>query len=1013
MANTKKYWKGFDELVDSPIAQQMAQNEFPEPLPSTEFLGNQNNLDETSTTRRDFLKFLGFSTAAATLAACEAPVVESIPYVVKPEEIVPGIPNYYATTYFDGTDFASILVKSREGRPIKIEPNKEASFNGVTSARAQASVLSLYDGERLRAPKANGSDIAWSAIIKDTLKEIEKANASGKQVVLLTGTVLSPVVKVLVAEMLIKYPQFRHVTFNPLSKSGKLDFHEKLTGERSFPTYDMSKSKLTVGFNADFLGEFIGQDFSVSYAKSKSPGKDMAKHIQFESLLSLTGSNADKRYKMRMSEQTAALGYLYAKLGGNITVPKIRTDLADAIDKVAKELSNNKAQSLVLAGGGDEASEALAYAINDILQNVGATVNNETRSYLAGANDADFLNFIKDAKSGQVGVLINAGVNPAHDAPNAIGFAASLEKITTKISLTDRLDETASLCNFNMPISHFLESWDLYAATSNVITVGQPIISKLFDSMQLAEVLNAWLGKDLSAYEAVKNTYASLNTDRSFNQAFHDGFAIVQSNSLDIREVDLSQYNSALNVKELGGLELVFYASNALGTGSQNNNPWLQELPDPITRVSWDNYLLVGPAKAMELGLEMYTESNGAVNGDLVNISVNGVILENVPVFVQPGLASETLGLAVGYGRTSSGKAGNKVGVNAGALMAFGSDYVGGAQLTKTGEKHPFACIQLAHTMMGRKIVNETTLEEFLNDNPQSWNKKTVFETHKGPLSSSEATLWAAHDHETGHMWNMSIDLNSCIGCGACVVACNAENNVPVVGKDEMRRHRDMHWLRIDRYYSSDMTEEIAEDNGVGGIEKFAKMELASDSPEVVFQPVMCQHCNNAPCETVCPVAATVHSAEGLNHMAYNRCIGTRYCANNCPYKVRRFNWFNYGGNSKFTAVNPSQDDFGRMVLNPDVTVRARGVMEKCSLCIQRIQYAKLEAKKEGKMVADGAFTTACAQACGTGALVFGDVNNKESHVTQLKENPRMYHLLEDVGTKPSVFYQTKVRNLS
>jgi molybdopterin-containing oxidoreductase family iron-sulfur binding subunit len=460
----------------------------------------------------------------------------------------------------------------------------------------------------------------------------------------------------------------------------------------------------------------------------------------------------------------------------------------------------------------------------------------------------------------------------------------------------------------------------------------------------------------------------------------------------------------------LKGLEFYTYTKAGMGAGNNANNPWTYELPDPVTRLSWDNYVVMSAADAVAYGVEVKAQSNGSMNGNTINITVDGTTLENVPVWIQPGQTQGSIGLAVGFGRTEAGKVGNNVGVNANSLLAPAVSYAE-ATVVATEVEHGFASVQLAHTMMGRKIVNEINLPTFLSGNAKEWNEKPTFESYKGPLTSFEANLWDDQDHETSHMWNMSIDLNSCTGCGACVVACSLENNVPVVGKDEVRRHRDMHWLRIDRYYSSDMTKEVAEEEGVGAIEKYAKMEVPSESPSVVFQPVMCQHCNHAPCETVCPVGATVHSREGLNHMAYNRCIGTRYCANNCPYKVRRFNWFNYQVNDKFTDVNPSQDDYGRMVLNPDVTVRARGVIEKCSLCIQRIQLGKLEAKKDGRQLTDGEFTTACAQACGSGAIVFGDVNNPKSEVSHLKQEERAYHLLEEVGTQPSIFYQTKVRN--
>ncbi|MGA1398647.1 MAG: 4Fe-4S dicluster domain-containing protein, partial [Schleiferiaceae bacterium] len=430
----------------------------------------------------------------------------------------------------------------------------------------------------------------------------------------------------------------------------------------------------------------------------------------------------------------------------------------------------------------------------------------------------------------------------------------------------------------------------------------------------------------------------------------------------------------------------------------------------PVTRLTWDNYLTMAAADAVALGFENETNSDGSLDGSYATVKVGNRVLENVPVFIQPGQTAGTVGLAYGYGRSAAGKVANGMGVSAYALGATAGSAA--VEITKAEGMHEFATVQLGHTMMGRRIVNEVSLADFIADpSGTNWNEKPTFHTIDGHKTSEEANLWADHDHETMHMWNMSIDLNSCTGCGACVVACHIENNVPVVGKQEIRNLRDMHWLRIDRYYSSDMSKERAEEENIGGIEMYAKMEEPSESPSVVFQPVMCQHCNHAPCETVCPVGATVHSREGLNHMAYNRCIGTRYCANNCPYKVRRFNWFNYMANEQFADVNPAQDDYGRMVLNPDVTVRSRGVMEKCTMCIQRVQYAKLEAKKAGQPLEDGVFTTACAEACDSGAITFGDVNNAKSAVRAAKADARAYHLLEEVGTQPSVFYLTKVRN--
>ncbi len=1023
MATTKKYWKSFDELAETPVSQKLAQNEFAEEIPVEDFLGDDNALSNSNTSRRDFLKYLGFSTAAATLAACESPVVESIPYVVQPDKVVPGVPNYYASTYYDGHDFASVLVKTREGRPIKMEPNDMAAFNGGTNARVQASVLSLYDSTRLREPMKGETEASWDDVMSSVKNELNQADAAGKEIVLLTSSIISPSTKAIIADLSANYTNFKHYTYDPVSYSAKLDFWVDMTGERALPTYKVENADLIVGVGADFLSGYTGQDMAKAYADRRTPGENMNRHIQIETRLSLTGSNADKRIKVKASQQGAVLLHLYntiaRSVGGNaLADASLTPEVKTSVEGVAKELIGKKGKSLVLAGNNNYSHEALAAGINRMLSNFGSTVDTATPVYLRSGNDKEVAQLLSDMKAGKVGGLITWGVNPAYSLN---GFAESLDKVSTTVALTDRIDETASKFGYKLPINHALESWGDYMPASNVYTLSQPTIRPLFNSMHAQEVLMGLMGDSRDYLSYIKDTFATTVQAAapmmSWNKVLHDGQVEVP-NMYTAAEteamIDWSAVARDVNkdVSSAGTMEIFFYTKEGMGNGNQANNPWLQELPDPISRVSWDNYATVSQADAMAMDLETDTNSAGAYNGKTITLKVGDKTLENVPVFVQPGQAQGTIGLAVGYGRTMAGKAGNEVGVNAYKLM--GADhYSNSVEVSNiSGDHvHGFACIQLAHTMMGRKIVNETNLETFMGSNPQVWNELPIFETFEGPMGPDKVNLWEDHDHETGHMWNMSMDLNKCIGCGACVVACHLENNVPVVGKEEVRKHRDMHWLRIDRYYSSDMTEEVAEDEGIGAIDKFAEMEKASDSPSVVFQPVMCQHCNHAPCETVCPVGATVHSKEGLNHMAYNRCIGTRYCANNCPYKVRRFNWFNYQGNEDFADFNPSMDEYGKMVLNPDVTVRARGVMEKCSLCIQRIQYNKLEAKKAGKPIDDGQFTTACAQACGTGAITFGDVNDTKSAVYAAKKDPRAYHLLEEIGTQPSVFYQTKVRN--
>ncbi len=1040
MANSKKYWQGFEDLVESPLAQKFQQNEFAEEIPTDEFLGNVEALGNSQTSRRDFLKYLGFTTAAATLAACEAPVIESIPYVVKPDTVTPGVPTYYASTFFDGYDYAPVLVKTREGRPIKLEPNDLASFNAGTNARVQASVLSLYDSNRLREPMVDGKPATWS----DALAKLNSAiqAAGGKQVVLMTSTIISPSTNAIIKELQVKYPNVKHVVYDSVSISQKLDIYQNLLGERAMPRYRLDKAEIVVSIGSDFLGDWNGQSVAAQYAAARKPGKTMLRHIQVESILSLTGSNADKRVKAKPSEYGSTLVYLTNKVAAatghasTYSNGALSKELQTQLDGIAKELVAKQGKSLVLVGGNDIHLERFALAINMMLQNIDTTVDITDRVYLRKGNDADVAAAIKEMAAGNVAAVITSGVNPAYSLP---GFAEATAKVATRVAITERMDETANGATMALPTHHYLESWGDYFPKKKYYTLAQPTISPLFDTMQMEDVLLNLAGSPSSYKDYLKGFFASNVQPKvagiTWNTALQNGvlsqaeteldYFIAEATLFSLPELKtriieaLIESSTALKNVKAGKHEIFFYQKTGIGSGTQANNPWLHELPDPVTRICWDNYLTMSAADAIALGFVMSHESNGGLNGGYANLTVGGKKLEKVPVFVQPGQALGTVGLSVGYGRTAVGKAGDNVGVNAYSLTGDMAHWNTNVTIEQAEGEHRFASVQMGHTMMGRKIVNEVTLTDFVNGDPHEWNHKHSFATFKGPLSSNETNLWDDHDHETLHMWNMSIDLNSCTGCGACVVACHIENNVPIVGKEEVRNFRDMHWLRIDRYYSSDMSKAEAAKQGYEGVgligkgatDMYAEMELPSESPDVVFQPVMCQHCNHAPCETVCPVAATSHSREGLNHMAYNRCIGTRYCANNCPYKVRRFNWFNYMANDKFKNVNPSQDDYGRMVLNPDVNVRSRGVMEKCSMCVQRIQYAKLEAKKKGSKVEEGAFTTACAQACASGAIIFGDVNNKQSTVLALKTDDRAYHLLEEVGTQPSVFYQTKVRN--
>ena len=1012
MAKNKTYFQGIEQLVNNPDLDQYQQREFAENLPSEVFLGEEEKLSESSTSRRDFLKYLGFTTAAASLAACEAPIQKVIPFVVKPEQTVAGVANWYASSFYDGNEFASLLVKNREGRPIFLKSNDLCDYGGV-SARIQASVLNLYDSNRLKGPLFNGEESSWFKVdtaIKDGLKA---SSESGKQVVLLTSSIISPSTRDILNTFINKF-NAKHVIYDALSVSGMLDANMESFGVRALPTYRFDLADVVVSFGADFLGDWLDSGHSKDYAKKRNPNGLMSRHYQFESNLSMTGANADHRVPVKASELGVVLLNLYnliaAKSGKSIVdVSRYENPL---LQKAANDLLNAKGKSLVIAGGNDKNIHLIVNAINDLLGSFGSTIDFTKRSYLKQGNDSDVATLLNDMKAGKVGTLIAYNVNPVYNLADGIAFGEALSNVDMSISFSDRNDETASLMNFVCPDHNYLESWGDANPYTGVYTLIQPTIRPLFNSRQAQASLMKWsdLGEDYYAF--VKNYWKkNILGSTAWNKALHDGVQNVNTSEKSLSfKVSIKKPAEILNQKSSNGIDLVLYVKHGMGDGQFSNNPWLQELPDPISKATWDNYLTVSPRFAKELGLTNEYVSNGALNGDVVDLAVNGTSLR-VPVLIQPGQAYKTVGLALGYGRNSAGKAGDGVGVNAYVFALNNQTTISGIEINKVeGAVHEFACTQLHHTMMGRdRIVKETTFNAFKKD-PRSGNEQMTLETHKGPMEPEKITLWEEHDRDV-HWWNLSVDLNSCTGCGACIIACHAENNVPVVGKEEIRRSRDMHWLRIDRYYSSDMTEEKAHQDELSSIDKFLAMEDAStsESLEVVFHPVMCQHCNHAPCETVCPVAATTHSREGLNHMAYNRCVGTRYCANNCPYKVRRFNWFNYSDNDQFDFY--MNNDLGKMVLNPDVVVRSRGVMEKCSMCIQNIQKAKLDAKKENRKLKDGDVDCACATACDSGSMVFGDVLDKESKVYAESKSPRAYHLLEELDTQPSVWYQTKVRN--
>ena len=1075
MGITNKYWSSLDELQNTAAAQEALTSEFKRDQSVQDFL-NDENLNESNTGRRDFLKFMGFGLAAATLAACETPVIKSIPYVVKPEEITPGVANYYASTYYDGNDYGNLLVRTREGRPIHIKGNKDHGIaGGGLNSRMNASVLGLYDGARLKGPKKAGADTDWNTL--DT--EMKAALASANSIRIVSNTIISPSTQRAINEFSAKYAgKVKHVQYDAVSYSGLSKANGGLV-----PSYDFSKAKTIVSIAADFLGTWLmPAAFTAQYAQTRKPeGEWMSKHYQFESNMSLSGSNSDVRTAIKPSQQGAVAAALYAAVTGGSAAGVEGADAA--IASAAESLKSNAGASLVVAGSNDPNVQMIVAAINAALNNNGSTIDTKNTLNLFQGSDEAMAALVEEINAGSVDVLIVYGVNPSYSWMNAEKFNSGLQKVKTSVSFNLFADETASRCAYMAPDHHYLESWNDYSPMKGRTDLAQPTINALYNSRYAQESFLRWSDNASSYYDYMRATQnggytaAMLKSDAAWNTAVHNGtfagaveVAAVPAAPVDAAPaaavaapvapaMNVADALAAVSLAKGGEWEVTLYQKVTMGAGNHANNAMLQETPDPITKVTWDNYVTMAPADMKEMGLETYIGQCDCAS--LVTVTVNGksVTLPAMPV---PGQKRKTIGIALGYGRGSgneeigkaayqTGKAGvhlmegdkrQTIGGNAYPMVAMSAGHAfytsSDVTIASAPGTYAIATTQMHATVMGRdSVIKETVIATYLAEKDAkrgeaSYNIAVTLPIHEdvnkdGTIDVNdrqgirEVDLWRDHPVEgVGHRWGMTIDLTSCLGCGSCITACHTENNVPVVGKDEVLRHRDMHWMRIDRYFSSehqtiDIADTLAntkEATGKGTIGAYREMESPEENPRTVHMPMMCQHCNHAPCETVCPVAATVHSNEGLNNMAYNRCIGTRYCANNCPYKVRRFNWFNYVTNDKFAMVNPSQDETLRMVLNPDVTVRTRGVMEKCSMCQQRIQAGKTEAKRNGTTVLDGMILTACAEACPTNAIVFGDLNDATSKNAQRAGNVRSYHALEEIGIQPNIYYMTKVRNI-
>ncbi|WP_164021260.1 TAT-variant-translocated molybdopterin oxidoreductase [Pyxidicoccus trucidator] len=978
-----KYWQSLAERAGE--LPEQTRNEFADELP----VGVAASPPDASS-RRDFFKVMGLSAAAAMVACQRAPVQKVIPYVARPDEVTPGTALWYASTCNGCSAQCGLLLKTRDGRPIKVEGNDEhpVSRGGVCSV-GQASVLSLYDASRARFPTSARQRTAWATLDGVVTAGLREAAETGRAIRVVLPWVMGPTAEAAVKRFLSAYPTARTVRYEPLGELSAIgDAHLVTHGVRVVPDYRFDQAKVIASFGADFLGTWVSPvAFTRQYTEARDAAgkREMARHFQVEPALTLTGAAADRRFLVAPSDVTPALADLVRRLAvkAGRTVPTVASLPAPALEEAALEeladaLWAQRGRALVVAGGDEVAAQVLASTANALLGNEGTTVSVADGVTL----DADALTYgalLAELGAGAVGAVLFLGVNPAYADPRVEELEALLKAVPLTVATSDRLDETASLVRFHAPDSTALESWGDSEPRRGVLSLRQPAVAPLHETRAVVESLLAWAGGPASHHDFLRARWeaevfplagaVSVDFGAFWDEAVRRGVV-----RLPATAVAAPAFREDGLAKALAGVarpsvewELVLYPSVAVRDGAPANNGWLQEVPDPITKATWGNPACIAPARAKALGLS---------DGDVVRVRAGGKTVA-LPVLIQAGTHPSVIAVAVGYGRTKAGRVADGIGVNGYPLAAVVDGQarrsVPGVTVEATGEQQPLALTQTYHRLEGRPHVREAELAAFLA-NPRAGNE---VEGAHGGNGSHPLSIWSGHEYK-GHRWAMAVDLSACTGCSACVVSCQAENNIPSVGRDEVLRSREMHWMRIDRYYEGDEA-----------------------NPQVVHQPMMCQHCENAPCETVCPVLATVHSSEGLNQQVYNRCVGTRYCANNCPTKVRRFNWFDY----------KHDEPLERMVLNPDVVVRSRGVMEKCSLCVQRVTEAKATAHREGRPLRDGDVQTACQQSCPAKALHFGDINDPGSAVAKLSKDGRAFRLLEELNIGPSITYLTKIRN--
>jgi len=985
----KQYWRSLNQIADTDEFSSFVEREFPEGTLA---------LSE-GVSRRKFLSLMGASLALAGLAGCRRPIEKIIPYVVAPEDIVPGVPLFYASAVPAGLNPVGVLVENHEGRPTKLEGNSlHPSSNGKTNSYIQASILDLYDPDRSKSVLEKGIASDFESFLrawKSLFAEAKKSN--GKNIAILAEETASPSFVRMKKEFLSAFPEATWATYSPVNDESVFRGIEMATGTLAQPKYFFEKAHVIVSLDSDFLlldGEPIAQSLDYSNGRRVSSEADsMNRMYVAEPGYSITGAMADHRIKLQANQIgafAAAIAIELKKQG--VSIPGIDGIKSagfsfnkSMLKAITKDLLDSKGNGLIVAGRRQPAAvHALVYAMNQALSNVGETVN-----YFGFADmqpsDMNSLKMLTDkVNNGLIDALLILGGNPAFNCPADLHFATALEKIKFSAHLSPKVDETSQRCTWHIPESHFLEAWGDVKTATGVNSVVQPQIQPLYSSVSNLEFLASCMtGEVQSGYDIVRKTWATFlsptNFEKEWRRTLHDGVHFSGSNQMRIKAnnqlltKNLLNHSFAMRTASPTNLEITFSASPSLWDGRFANNGWLQELPDPISKLTWDNAALMSEKTATALGLK---------NEDMATLRFNGRNMD-IPVWIVPGMADYSVGLELGYGGQTAGRIGSDVGANTYSVRTWAHPGYGqGATMVATGLSYALASTQDHNGMDG-----DTMAEEGVHNRlPIIIREATIDEYKHEPNFAAEVvespplvSMWEEKQYTDSPQWGMAIDLNVCTGCMACTIACQSENNVPIVGKEQVKHGREMHWMRMDRYFTGDR-----------------------DNPESVVQPVACQHCEMAPCEQVCPVAATSHTDDGLNGMTYNRCVGTRYCSNNCPYKVRRFNFYNY------TKDLP---DIVQLAQNPDVTVRFRGVMEKCTFCVQRITHAKLNAKKNDAPIKDGDVVSACQQTCPTNAIVFGDITDPNSKVSQMKKQNRDYALLGELNTKPRLTYQAKLRN--